>query len=554
MTLVSPARGFSLERIEGDIGTMAWWSGRLTTLHDQLGDLHTSAIAVQGLPGAGDAVTSTRRRAGELLSAITPDADEAQLLAQVIQSYADAHERYAKPANAMIDEIEAAHATWMQLSAEATQMGCWAAAAACGLDSPLTELIGDLAREAAELKETAQQTLSALWIEYERHRGNWEAAYDEALAALAGGSASTLSPEQRGLLEGLLAANGSDEVLRLWREHPELHDELIAARPELIGNLDGIPYDVRAQANRAHLDDLLATEPPGPRRDDLEAIKRALNAEGLPRPTLIGFDPHGSAQITAAIAHGDLATAYEITSLVPGMNSNVRDLAAWGEAAKALNRAVGPGTATVAWFGYDSPDLLEEPGMGRARDGAAALSSYLQGMRTLAPDADINVVAHSYGSTTAALAIGAVPDGHGVTSFIAVGSAGFPDDASVRENLANGRPPQVYATLSEDDAVARIGRATAPNHSVSPETMTGVTVFDSDGGVDRHGIPLPSATGHGAFGPGAYLEPGSESFYNVTEIIRTGEPGTERQGEGSTKGFWDATNWWISDEYSFIDF
>ena len=57
-----------------------------------------------------------------------------------------------------------------------------------------------------------------------------------------------------------------------------------------------------------------------------------------------------------------------------------------------------------------------------------------------------------------------------------------------------------------------------------------------------------------ALGPGAYLEPGSESFYNIGEIIVTGEPGTERDGEGSTQGFWDEKNWWISDEYAFIDF
>src|SRR5690606_16955811 len=111
-----------------------------------------------------------------------------------------------------------------------------------------------------------------------------------------------------------------------------------------------------------------------------------------------------------------------------------------------------------------------------------------------------------------------------------------------------------YATISEDDAVARIGRMTAPNHAASPEAMGGVTVFDSDGGVDATGGRPDARAGHGALGPGAYLEPGSESFYNISEIIRTGQPGTERGGEGSTQGFWDAENWWISDEYAFIDF
>ena len=160
----------------------------------------------------------------------------------------------------------------------------------------------------------------------------------------------------------------------------------------------------------------------------------------------------------------------------------------------------------------------------------------------------------SYGSTTAALAIGSAPDGLGVTSFVAVGSAGFPDDEDVLANLDAVGAPRIYATISEDDGIARIGRGTAFGHGVSPERLPGVTVFDSDGGVDAAGGSLPAATGHSALGPGAYLEPGSESFYNVSQIISTGEPGTERDGAGSTKGFWDASNWWISDEYAFIDF
>ncbi|WP_316310037.1 alpha/beta hydrolase, partial [Clavibacter michiganensis] len=125
------------------------------------------------------------------------------------------------------------------------------------------------------------------------------------------------------------------------------------------------------------------------------------------------------------------------------MNSTVHGLAGWGASARELNASVGPGSATVVWFGYDSPDLLEEPRMGRAIDGAAAFGSYLDGLRALSPDADINVIAHSYGSTTAAFAIGSQPDGHGVTAFIAVGSAGFPDDETVVQNLSDSRATQV---------------------------------------------------------------------------------------------------------------
>ena len=554
MTLVSPNRGYLLERIEGDTGTMSWWSGQLTRVQDALDDLHDGATTVTGLPGVGKAVTSVRSDAADLLAALAPDIAEAAHLSRVIATYADAYDRYAAPANAMIEEIEIAHANWVQADAEADDAGRAALAASYGTSALAIEATHALATEAIDARDTAAQTLDALWVEYERHHSGWDAAYGAALAALAAGANSTLTPRERTFLESLLAGGDPAEVLRVWRAHPELHDELIAAHPEVIGNLDGIPYDVRGEANRSHLEALLAGDLTADRRDDLEAIMRALNAEGLPRPTLISFDPDGSEQVTAAIAHGDLATASEINSLVPGMNSTVHGLAGWGASARELNASVGPGSATVVWFGYDSPDLLEEPRMGRAIDGAAAFGSYLDGLRALSPDADINVIAHSYGSTTAAFAIGSQPDGHGVTAFIAVGSAGFPDDETVVQNLSDSRATQVYATISEDDATARIGRATAPGHPVPPEHLPGVTVFDSDGGVSRTGEELPAATGHDALGPGAYLEPGSESFYNVGEIIRTGEPGTERQGEGSTEGFWDAGNWWISDEFELVDF
>lgn len=554
MTLTSPNRGYPLERIEGSAGSMAWWSGLFTRVADKLGELRESAQLAADLPGAGQSITAARADATELVGAIAPDIVEAELLSGVLRRYADAYDAHARPAGALIDDIEAAHAEWSRLNATADHAGRAAMSAAYGDDQAAIDSATEAATEAIAGRDAAKEALDALWVEYEGYYGDWDAAYDAALAELAAGTGVALTPDARDLLDELLAADSAQDVLDLWNAHPELHEELSTAHPEIIGNLDGVPWDVRARVNEARLEDMRDTEPDGARRDELEAIWRAIQAGGEPTPHLISFDPTGSEQVTAALAYGDLATASEINSLVPGMNSSVGDMQAWGESAKELNASIPDDSATVLWFGYDSPNLLEEPGMSRAEDGAAALSSYLRAVRTLSPDADVNVIAHSYGSTTAALAIGSRPDGLGVTSFIAVGSAGFPNDPVVSENLSNGQPPQVYATISEDDAVARIGRMTAPNHSASPEAMGGVTVFDSDGGIDATGGRLDASTGHGALGPGAYLEPGSESFYNISEIIRTGQPGTERGGEGSTQGFWDAENWWISDEYAFIDF
>jgi hypothetical protein len=553
MTLVSPNLGYPLEKLEGNPGTMGDWSRSILDVAEELEELRTGAYATSDITGSGSAMVAVRADARTLAGAIAPDIVLAEQVARALRTYADAFRTTAERANALIDDIEAAHRAWKDASAEAERAGLDALWSSRAGDDDAADTNAD-AREAVAGRDSAKAALDDLWAEYEGHYSAWDEAYDAALADLAGGGSAVLTTQARDFLTDLLAAASPDEVLRLWQENPSLRQELIDSHPEIIGNLDGVPWDVRATVNESRLEDLLETEPEGRRRDELEAIWRAIQTGGEPIPHLISFDPAGSEQVTAALAYGDLATASEINSLIPGMHSNVADMQAWGESAKSLNASIGDGSATVVWFGYDSPDLLEEPGMSRAEDGAAALSSYLRAVRALSPAAEVNVIAHSYGSTTAALAIGSQPDGLGVTSFIAVGSAGFPDDPTVVENLTNGQPPQIYATISEDDAIARIGRGTAPNHPVSPETLPGTTVFDSDGGVSSSGESLPAATGHDALGPGAYLEPGSESFYNVSEIIQTGQPGTERGGTGSTQGFWDSGNWWISDEYAVIDF
>src|SRR5699024_2239339 len=251
----------------------------------------------------------------------------------------------------------------------------------------------------------------------------------------------------------------------------------------------------------------------------------------------------------AAFAYGDLDNATKINILVPGMNSDVTGMHSWGTTARDINDDV-PGSATVTWFGYDSPNTTEEPGMSRAEDGAAALGDFLDGVDSLSPSAQTNVVAHSYGSTTAAQAIGSEHGGHGVDKFITVGSAGLPDDDRVQQNLASG--PQIYATTSPDDHLASLGRTATTSHSTVPSDLPGTVVFGSDGGVDASGDPLALTRGHGAHSGesgvlpwddgqnSGYLRDGTESFYNVKHILDTGSPGTQLNGPGSHSGGWSS--------------
>lgn len=552
MTLSSPNRGFPLERLEGNTGSMSWWSGAFGRVAGSLDELRTSVQAVTDVDGVGAAVTAARTDAQDVVGALAAEIAEAELLAGVLQRYADAFSTSAEQANGLIDDIESAHETWQSAADEAEQTGLLALWTSRSGEADDVRRANDDAQDAVALRDAAARDLADLWEQYETHYAGWDTAYDAALAELAG-AGSTMTAASRSLLDELLAADSPAEVLALWLANPELHEEIAAAHPEIIGNLDGIPYDVRARVNRERLEDLYNSQPPGEHGEQIDALWNALT-QGAPPPDLISFDPDGSDQVTAALSYGDLAAATDINVLVPGMNSNVTGIGEWGDSARALNSA-GPGLATVVWFGYDSPNELEEPGMSRAEDGAAALRSFLLGVDAVHPDAEKAVIAHSYGSTTAALAIGSQADALGVDQFIAVGSAGFPSDPQVLSNLENADGLQMYATLSEDDAWARIGRDTSfgGGHGTVPETLPGMTEFGSDGGYGADGEHLTPTGGHSAHQGGngplpssdgdGYLVEGSESFYNIQQIVLTGEPGTEMDGEGSGSGFWDLPDW-----------
>lgn len=552
MSLSSPNRGYTLERLEGSAGSMAYWNGLFTRVADRLDGLRSAASVAGGLPGVGQSIDAARDHADDLVAAIAPDIAEAELLAGVLQRYADAFSTSAEPANALIDDIEDAHAEWSRL-AGAAQLAGLRALSSSRLETPTAAADNEAAGDAVSDRDRAQDALDALWAQWEALYEAWDAAYDAALSELAAGSGAALTGSARDLLTDLQAADTPADVLRVWLEHPELHAELIAAHPELVGNLDGIPYPDRHEANMDHLEQVRSSELAEPMRSEIDALWNELVRNG---GVLIAFDPSGSEQLTAAVGYGDVSAAQDVSVLISGMNSGVGDLPSWAATARELNAAVDAGrapgsSATVVWFGYDTPTIPEEPSMHRAEDGAAALQSFLRGLEVEAPAAQTSVIAHSYGSTTAALAIGSDPAGLGVDQFIVIGSAGFPDDPDVLANLQTG--PQIFATLSEGDMWARIGRDTAPEHGTVPETLPGTVEFGSDGGLSPTGEDLAGTPGHATHVGGnalpwenednGYLSNGTESFYNIQQIILTGEPGTAMDGPGSGSGFWDVPDW-----------
>ena len=220
---------------------------------------------------------------------------------------------------------------------------------------------------------------------------------------------------------------------------------LIVAMPGLIGNLEGVRYRDRDTANRIWLNQQL-----GEARANLE--ERGTRAGGWDRERLLGLqgileaattsEGHASRFLIsltddrpplAAVSIGDLDDADNVTWAVPGMGSSAATLPDWARSAQTVQDKQTQldddrRHAVVAWVGDKAPAVAASSVFATdlASAGAVNLDRALNGFTAVRSDADLNVIAHSYGTTTAALA-SARPGVH-VDTFVSLGSAGLPSE------------------------------------------------------------------------------------------------------------------------------
>lgn len=382
----------------------------------------------------------------------------------------------------------------------------------------------------------------------------------QVLDALAGADAGSLAAllRARPNLAGILA-RAEPAAVAPWWAHLDAAQKnaLIHAAPAIIGSLGGVAYAARDEANRIWLEDQLADaraaladaeKPPTydeivggqaaaeayaerldrarSRVEGLENIQSSLTspAGGAPRHliTLTGDSPP-----LAAISIGDLDTADNITYAVPGMGTTTEGMDGWSRAAQNLldqqNRAdPGHSHATVAWIGYKTPPVpIMEGGFDvmhndLADAGAANLARDLRSLDHVNSGAQVNIVAHSYGTTTASLAL--TEDQVHVDSFVTLGSAGLPtniDSASDihADSVFSGQAQDVWAIdPARGDQWAWTGRL-APDHSVNPISPD----FGSHAFSVAGDGALRAVNDHGAVtsDEGGYLDKQTESLRNV---------------------------------------
>jgi len=365
-----------------------------------------------------------------------------------------------------------------------------------------------------------------------------------------------------------------------WRSLSALQQgRVIKEHPDWIGNRDGVPFTARDQANRALLsvnrarlvaerrrleadlaahrfegafNDVQALEHVQDKLASLNAIDQTLARTGQRQLLLLDMSQE---RAQAAIARGNVDSADNVAVFVPGMGTNVTDsmkgydtnMDQLQRRAELEDKRVHPSedltTATVTWIGYQTPqlgwDLIGDNSVAddhAAKAGATQLVPFLQGIGAARDhDAHLSLLGHSYGTTTAGLAL---RQNTGVDDVVFFGSPGVGtshlDDLLVPKG-------HTYYIEARWDPVGDLGR-----FGIDPSHMDGVehasakesTVVDPNTGEIRH---FTEVTGHTS-----YLVDESTSQYNMSVVV-AGVP--DRRVFDRGEGIGDVLSWPLPGTY-----
>lgn len=404
-----------------------------------------------------------------------------------------------------------------------------------GYETDLTTWSAELAAEETEMVQAFRRVQDADAVE--RIYGGVADPADGALATRPGAGA------------------GPEEVNAWWDSltHAE-QQAVIAAAPGAIGNLGGIPADVRDAANTVALDRDLAdwthTESLGVLTDDERTwLENARAADEARRNIADRVDPVTGEPIEAqiylydpaafdgdgaiAISAGNLDSADNVAVVVPGLGTDAESAGYQADRAATMyesTRYLDPdaGNATMFWIGYDAPDNapwdegFDGAGViaeSMATAGGEHLADTIDGLRAGrdGEPAHLTVVGHSYGSTTSGHA--AYDHGMAVDEIVFVGSPGVGGDTDHASDTGID-PAHVWAGANSRDPVADLA-----NHGwIHGETVGGAGLGDDpaedDFGANR--FEAESETRGGAFSFGdhsKYFDHDTESLYSISHII-----------------------------------
>ncbi|MFE3021155.1 alpha/beta hydrolase [Streptomyces sp. NPDC059256] len=381
----------------------------------------------------------------------------------------------------------------------------------------IADAIGDATRNANEIDGRFSRILAALKAPpgLAVTKATWtDAAHDAAAVRTAA----------KGYLPEAIPDCGTPAARKGWwdgltQEHRE---ELLATYPDRIGNLDGIPAEIRDTANRDNLQLLIGKlegQPDERSQNQLAGLKsideqlRAQPKPGVPPMYLLGIGDEGLGR--AIVSFGNPDTMKNVSAYVPGLATSLDADFARNDIQRARDTAMntarlGAPSASIVWLGYDPPQLPAEKVLDNlavasdrdARAGAPAYNEFMAGLSATNQHGDphMTAIGHSYGSLTVGMAAqreGGIP---GADNIILVGSPGT--GAQTAEDLGVSSD-RVYVGAAENDPVTR-----APDQNSSKGLQAGALI----GSVTPLGPVIGGASG---FLVGNVATDGSQIYYGT---------------------------------------
>ncbi len=303
-------------------------------------------------------------------------------------------------------------------------------------------------------------------------------------------------------------------------------DYLVAAYPQQVGMMDGLPAQARHDANLATLrNDAANGHDPEGAQALLDRVEGSQNGPAGERIFLLGYEPPGAdgnpdAKVIASIGNPD--TADNVAIYVPGTGTDLGNVGGSIDRMDDLRAEAemvpGSGdTSTIVWLGYDAPDTIPAAIQSHhATDGAPALVDFTEGLRAShqGPPSHNTVIGHSYGSTVVGTADASggqgTNDGLQVDDIVVFGSPGMGYESPDRQGWFDS--PLVDDVSDMHIADDHFWAGAASNDVVSYTEVHGNSPVDWSFGGQR--ITTDGASGHSE-----YWDPGTDALRNQAYIV-----------------------------------
>lgn len=311
---------------------------------------------------------------------------------------------------------------------------------------------------------------------------------------------------------------------------PDQRRRLIEAFPTQVGNTDGVPWEMRVEANRTNIAQAALREPDPDRlalyRELLAEVDDPAGEHGRLDRQILAFDPGRTSLVEL---HGSVASASSVAVLVPGLNTTINGSAANARTARRFVSATRGDVATITYLGGPFPrgDNLASA-LAAAADPRYALAMAPR-LVAFSEDVDrtadstgrripVTVIGHSYGGSIVgtAEALGLTSDR---TLYVAAAGAGVGvDDPGDWHN----RNPHVlrFSMTPPGDFIAAVQGIPGGPHGADPDEMPGVIPLTA--GRYDDGRPMAGPSAHSDV-----LNAPSDSWRAILGVI-TGDIGRDR--------------------------